>query len=45
MVSIGSKNHRLTTQEPKEDDPLPVDDVAWVGSQVQIFDLSELIDV
>ncbi|KAK8908994.1 hypothetical protein ACHAPC_000144 [Botrytis cinerea] len=29
MVSIGSKNHRLTTQEPKEDDPLPVDDVAW----------------
>ncbi|EDO03450.1 hypothetical protein SS1G_05931 [Sclerotinia sclerotiorum 1980 UF-70] len=29
MVSIGSKSHLLTTQEPKEEDPLPVDDIAW----------------
>ncbi|KAA8575522.1 hypothetical protein MFRU_002g00320 [Monilinia fructicola] len=29
MVSIGSKSHLLTTQEPKEEDPLPVEDAAW----------------
>ncbi|RDW73170.1 fungal specific transcription factor-containing protein [Coleophoma cylindrospora] len=29
IVSIGSQTHIMTSQEPNEGDPLPVDDAAW----------------
>ncbi|KAM3085410.1 hypothetical protein ACMFMG_002488 [Clarireedia jacksonii] len=36
MVSIGSKAHILTAQEPQKEDPLPVDDIAWANGEMAV---------
>jgi hypothetical protein len=36
IVSIGSQGHILTTQEPKEDHTLPVNDSAWVRAELEL---------
>ncbi|PQE29742.1 fungal specific transcription factor domain-containing protein [Rutstroemia sp. NJR-2017a WRK4] len=36
MVSIGSKAHILTAQEPQKGDPLPADDIAWDNGDVML---------
>jgi hypothetical protein len=37
LVSIGGQGHIMNGQEPKKDDPLPVNDFAWVSSLLSIF--------
>lgn len=34
IVSIGSQGYVINSQEPKNDFPLPVNDIAWVSSQI-----------
>ncbi|PQE03212.1 fungal specific transcription factor protein [Rutstroemia sp. NJR-2017a BBW] len=36
MVSIGSKAHILTAQEPQKGDPLPADDIAWDNGDMML---------